>query len=59
MTTYKVGAFEIMKTQGTRNSFGAFMIYDSDTDEYLFDADGNNAWNTYEEAFAVFNKDVE
>ena len=50
--------FKIIKTQGTKNSVGAFMIYDSDTDEYLFDAEGHTAWDTNEEALAVFNKEV-
>ena len=49
-------SFEIIKTQGTKNSVGAFMVYDSDTDEYLFDAEGNNAWDTNEQALAVLNK---
>ena len=49
-------SFEIIKTQGTKNSVGAFMVYDSDTDEYLFDAEGNNAWDTAEQALAVLNK---
>ena len=51
-------SWEIIKTQGTKNSVGAFMIYDSDNDEYLFDAEGNNAWDTNEQALAVLNKEV-
>ena len=51
-------SFEIIETQGTKNSVGAFMIYDSDIDEYLFDAEGNNAWDTHEQALAVLNKEV-
>ena len=51
-------SFEIIKTQGTKNSVGAFMVYDSDTDKYLFDAEGNNAWDTYEQALAVLNKEL-
>ena len=51
-------SFEIIKTQGTKNSVGAFMVYDSDTDEDLFDAEGNNAWDTYEQALAVLNKEL-
>ena len=27
-------------------------------DEYLFDAEGNNAWDTNEQALAVLNKEV-
>ena len=50
--------FEIIKTQGTKNSVGAFMVCDSDTDEDLFDAEGNNAWDTYEQALAVLNKEL-
>ena len=50
--------FEIIKTQGTKNSVGALMVYDSDTDEDLFDAEGNNAWDTYEQALAVLNKEL-
>ena len=53
MTTYKVGAFEIMKTQGTRNSVGSFMVYAPDINEYLTDKDGNNCFNTYEEAMSL------
>jgi hypothetical protein len=48
--------YEIIKTQGTKTSFGAFMIYDNDTDEYLFDVDGNNAWDFYQEADYVLKK---
>ena len=51
-------SFKIIKTQGTKNSVGAFMVYDSDTDKYLFDAEGNNAWDTKEQALAVLNKEV-
>jgi len=53
MITYKVGAFEIMKTQGTRNSVGSFMVYAPDMDDYLTDKDGNNSFDTYEEALSL------
>jgi hypothetical protein len=49
--------YKIIKTQGTKNSTGAFMAYDSETDEYLFDSEGNNAWDTEEEAMAVLSYD--
>ena len=42
----------IIKTQGTKESVGAFMVYD-EKDECLFDEDGNNAWDTLEEASEV------
>ena len=42
----------IIKTQGTKESVGAFMVYD-EKDECLFDEDGNNAWDTLEEANEV------
>ena len=42
----------IIKTQGTKESVGAFMVYD-ENDECLFDEDGNNAWDTLEEANEV------
>ena len=43
---------KIIKTQGTKESVGAFMVYD-EKDECLFDEDGNNAWDTLEEANEV------
>ena len=43
---------KIIKTQGTKESVGAFMVYD-EKDECLFDEDGNNAWDTLEEAREV------
>ena len=43
---------KIIKTQGTKESVGAFMVYD-EKDECLFDEDGNNAWDTLEEASEV------
>ena len=42
----------IIKTQGTKESVGAYMVYD-EKDECLFDEDGNNAWDTLEEASEV------
>ena len=42
----------IIKTQGTKESMGAYMVYD-EKDECLFDEDGNNAWDTLEEAEEV------
>ena len=42
----------IIKTQGTKESVGAYMVYD-EKDECLFDEDGNNAWDTLEEANEV------
>ena len=42
----------IIKTQGTKESVGAFMVYD-EKDECLFDEDGNNAWDTLKEAEEV------
>lgn len=41
--------YEIIKTQGTKTSVGAFMIFDEQGNEG-FDSDGNNAWDTLEEA---------
>jgi hypothetical protein len=42
----------IIKTQGTKESVGAYMVYD-EKDECLFDEDDNNAWDTLEEANEV------
>jgi len=46
----------IIKTQGTKESVGAYMVYD-ENDECLFDEEGNNAWDTLEEAEEV--KEIE
>jgi hypothetical protein len=40
----------IIKTEGTKTSVGSFMIENSQTDDYVYDAEGNNAWDTKEEA---------
>ena len=47
MTKYK-----IVKTQGTKESVGAFMVFDEKNEE-IFDNKGNNAWNTLQEAEEV------
>ena len=40
---------KIIKTEGTKTSVGSFMIYD-DKGNSVCDENGNNAWDTYEEA---------
>ena len=40
----------IIKTEGTKTSVGSFMIENSQTDDYVYDVEGNNAWDTKEEA---------
>ena len=44
--------FKIIKTQGTKDSMGAFMVVNKEGQE-LFDKEGNNAWDTYQEAEKV------
>ena len=46
---------EIIKTQGTKESIGAFMVIDEKGQE-LFDKEGNNAWDTYQEAEKILNE---
>ena len=43
---------KIIKTEGTKTSVGSFMIND-DEDNDICDENGNNAWDTYEEAERV------
>ena len=47
--------FKIIKTQGTKDSMGAFMVIDEKGQE-LFDKEGNNAWDTYQEAEKILNE---
>ena len=49
---------EIIKTQGTRESIGAFMVFDKKGNEF-FDELGNNAWDTYDEALKVLKRSDE
>jgi len=49
---------EIIKTQGTKESIGAFMVVDKGGNEF-FDELGNNAWDTYDEALKVLKKSDE
>ena len=51
MTKYK-----IVKTQGTKESVGAFMVFDQDGED-CFDAKGNNAWDNLQEAAKVKRKE--
>ena len=44
--------FKIIKTQGTKDSMGAFMVVNKEGQE-LFDKEGNNSWDTYQEAEKV------
>ena len=48
--------FKIIKTEGTKFSVGAFMILDKKDNE-IFDNEGNNAWDTFEQAKKVI-KDI-
>ena len=50
--------YKIIKTEGTKNSVGSFMVYDNNTDEYLFDEKGNNSWDTKEQALFILNKEI-
>jgi len=47
----------IIKTQGTKDSMGAFMVMD-EKDQELFDKEGNNAWDTYQEAEKILNETI-
>ena len=49
--------FKIIKTQGTKDSVGAFMVMDK-KDQELFDKEGNNAWDTYQEAEKILNEKI-
>ena len=49
--------FKIIKTQGTKDSMGAFMVMD-EKDQELFDKEGNNAWDTYPEAEKILNEKI-
>ena len=44
--------FKIIKTEGTKLSVGAFMILDK-RDNEIFDNEGNNAWDTFEQVKKV------
>jgi len=46
---------EIIKTEGSRNSIGAYMIK-IEEDVYLCNNEGDNAWDTYEEAEQVIKE---
>ena len=46
---------EIIKTEGTLNSVGAYMIK-IEEDVYICDNENNNAWGTYEEAEQVIKE---
>ena len=48
----KMTKYKIVKTQGTKESVGAFMVFDEKNEE-IFDNKGNNAWNTLQEAEEV------
>ena len=48
----------IIKTQGTKESIGAFMVWNKQGN-YLFDKNGNNAWDTYDEALKVLKRSDE
>ena len=50
--TLKLDKFEIIKTSGTKDSVGAFMVFDQDGED-CFDAKGNNAWDNLQEAEKV------
>ena len=47
---------KIIKTEGTKTSVGSFMIYD-DKGNGVCDENGNNAWDTYEEAERVLKSE--
>jgi hypothetical protein len=49
--------FKIIKTQGTKDSMGAFIVTD-EKDQELFDKEGNNAWDTYQEAEKILNEKI-
>jgi len=49
--------FKIIKTQGTKDSMGAFMVVNKEGQE-LFDKEGNNAWDTYQEAQKTLNEKI-
>ena len=43
---------KVIKTEGTKTSLGSFMVIDDNGDDFC-DEEGNNAWDTYEEADRV------
>ena len=47
--------YKIIKTQGTNESIGAFMVWNKQGN-YLFDKKGNNAWDTLQEAKKVLRE---
>lgn len=47
---------KIIKTEGTKTSVGSFMVIDNDGNDFC-DEEGNNAWDTYEEAERVMKKE--
>ena len=46
---------KVIKTEGTKTSVGSFMVIDDDGNDFC-DEEGNNAWDTYEEAERVMKK---
>lgn len=49
---------KVIKTEGTKTSVGSFMVVDDKGNDFC-DEEGNNAWDTYEEAERVLKKAVE
>ncbi len=45
--------YEIIKTQGTKNSTGSFMVFDENGEEIWDNKTNSNAWDTYQEALKV------
>jgi len=46
---------KVIKTEGTKTSLGSFMVIDDNGDDFC-DEEGNNAWDTYEEAERIMKK---
>ena len=47
---YDAEKYELMK------SYNGYMLFDIDAGDYVYDSDGNNLWDTIEEALNTLNK---
>ena len=47
---------KVIKTEGLDSSLGSFMVIDDNGDDFC-DEEGNNAWDTYEEAERVLKSE--
>ena len=47
---------KVIKTEGLDSSLGSFMVINDNGDDFC-DKEGNNAWDTYEEAERVMKEE--